>query len=171
MFHVERQGEIDYSSIFPCPAALTRQLIQQQLAADFGDQPLSYTAVRAWLGSTQDQPATAHSPRNRATLQVRLDAQTVALPLLKLIKRTERVLGTAVQTAVKRADEQLFALASSGPASTYLGMFKDNLDTLLAAWRPNSQPAPPSPLVGADLSAISRQTNRTHEKRPAQWPA
>jgi len=28
------------------------------------------------------------------------------------------------------------ALASEGPASTYLGMFKHNLDTLLAALQP-----------------------------------
>jgi len=112
VFHVELQVQIDYSSTCPCSAALARQLIQQQFAADFADQPLSHAAVLAWLGSTQGQPATPHSQRSRATLQVRLDTQATALPWLELIERAERVLGTAVQTAVKRADEQAFALAN-----------------------------------------------------------
>jgi GTP cyclohydrolase I len=111
-FHVELQVEIGYSSTCPCSAALARQLIQQRFAEDFASQPLSHREVLAWLGSTQGILATPHSQRSTATLQVRLQPQARELPLLALIERAEQALGTAVQTAVKRADEQAFALAN-----------------------------------------------------------
>lgn len=111
-FHVELQVEIGYSSTCPCSAALARQLIQQRFAEDFAGQPLSHAALLSWLGSTQGILATPHSQRSSATLQVRLGSQACELPLLALIERAERALGTAVQTAVKRADEQAFALAN-----------------------------------------------------------
>ncbi|MFK0085799.1 GTP cyclohydrolase FolE2 [Pseudomonas sp. NPDC090755] len=112
MFHVELFVTLDYSSTCPCSAALARQLIQQQFLSDFGNRPLSHDAVLAWLGSTQGVVATPHSQRSVAKLQVRLREGRNELPIVDLIDQAEAALGTAVQTAVKRADEQAFALAN-----------------------------------------------------------
>ena len=49
---------------------------------------------------------------DRAQLSIELDANQSTLPLTDLIDDVEAALGTAVQTAVKRADEQAFALAN-----------------------------------------------------------
>jgi len=68
--------------------------------------------VLDWLGSTQGIVATPHSQRSTATLQLRLAPGCVELPVLELIDSAEQALGTPVQTAVKRADEQAFALAN-----------------------------------------------------------
>ncbi|WNF46789.1 GTP cyclohydrolase FolE2 [Pseudomonas sp. SG20056] len=111
-FHVELQVEVAYSSTCPCSAALARQLIQQRFVEDFADQPLDHTQLLAWLGSPQGIVATPHSQRSFATLQVRLHSDSAELPLVALINIAEQALGTAVQTAVKRADEQAFALAN-----------------------------------------------------------
>jgi GTP cyclohydrolase I len=111
-FHVELQVQVAYSSTCPCSAALARQLIQQRFIEDFAGQPLDHQQLLSWLGSTQGILATPHSQRSTATLQVRLSQQAVELPLIELIDRAEQALGTAVQTAVKRADEQAFALAN-----------------------------------------------------------
>jgi GTP cyclohydrolase I len=103
---------VAYSSTCPCSAALARQLIQQRFLEDFAGQPLEHAQLLAWLGSPQGIVATPHSQRSTATLQVRLNQQADELPLIELIDRAEQALGTAVQTAVKRADEQAFALAN-----------------------------------------------------------
>ena len=108
-FHVELQVELVYSSTCPCSAALARQLIQQRFVADFPHQSLGYGQVLLWLDTPQGILATPHST---ATLQVRLQPHASEIPLLTLIDRAEQALGTAVQTAVKRADEQAFALAN-----------------------------------------------------------
>ena len=112
MFHVELSVEIPYSSTCPCSAALARQLIQQQFIADFADRSLRHAEVLAWLGSSNGIVATPHSQRSYARLQVRLDDYLDNLPLVAVINDAEAALGTAVQTAVKRADEQAFALAN-----------------------------------------------------------
>lgn len=111
-FHVELQVELLYSSTCPCSAALARQLIQQRFTADFPHQSLYYGQVLSWLSSAQGILATPHSQRSTANLQIRLSPQATELPLLALVERAEQALGTAVQTAVKRADEQAFALAN-----------------------------------------------------------
>ena len=111
-FHVELQVEVAYSSTCPCSAALARQLIQQRFIEDFANQPLDHAQLLAWLGSPQGIIATPHSQRSIATLQVRLHSDSAELPLVALIDSAEQALGTAVQTAVKRADEQAFALAN-----------------------------------------------------------
>lgn len=111
-FHVELQVEVAYSSTCPCSAALARQLIQQRFTEDFTNQPLDHAQLLAWLGSPQGIIATPHSQRSIATLQVRLHSDSAELPLVALIDSAEQALSTAVQTAVKRADEQAFALAN-----------------------------------------------------------
>ncbi|PSJ20857.1 GTP cyclohydrolase I FolE2 [Halomonas sp. ND22Bw] len=105
--------EIGYSSTCPCSAGLARQLIQQRFDRDFADaSAIEREAVRRWLGSEQGIVATPHSQRSRAHLELRLDGGLEALPVLEAIERVEASLGTALQTAVKRVDEQAFALAN-----------------------------------------------------------
>ncbi|MFT0865626.1 GTP cyclohydrolase FolE2 [Pseudomonas sp. CAM1A] len=110
MFHVELSINVPYSSTCPCSAALARQLIQEQFDRDFAHRPLDRRDIRQWLGSSDGIVATPHSQRSMAKLQVRLAGE--ALNLTGLIDAAETALGTAVQTAVKRADEQAFALAN-----------------------------------------------------------
>lgn len=112
VFHVELKIQIAYSSTCPCSAALARQLIQQQFVDDFANKKLEHAEILSWLGSSNGIVATPHSQRSTATLALRLNADADELPLLSFINEAEAVLGTAVQTAVKRADEQAFALAN-----------------------------------------------------------
>ena len=112
MFHVELKIDLPYSSTCPCSAALARQLIQQQFITDFANTSLQHADVLAWLGSTNGIVATPHSQRSSAQLRLRLDDYLDELPLVAIINDAEAALGTAVQTAVKRADEQAFALAN-----------------------------------------------------------
>ncbi|QXI47854.1 MULTISPECIES: GTP cyclohydrolase FolE2 [Pseudomonas] len=112
MFHVELSVCVPYSSTCPCSAALARQLIQQQFQADFSTDQVDKYAVMQWLGSAEGIVATPHSQRSSAHVQVRLRSNQQQLPITELIDCVEASLGTAVQTAVKRADEQAFALAN-----------------------------------------------------------
>ncbi|CDF81626.1 GTP cyclohydrolase folE2 [Pseudomonas knackmussii B13] len=109
---LELQLRLPYSSTCPCSAALARQLIQQRFAADFAERTPSREAVHAWLGSSAGIVATPHSQRSFAELRIELRDDLEQLPLKALIDLAEASLGTAVQTAVKRADEQAFALAN-----------------------------------------------------------
>ncbi|MDH4655883.1 MULTISPECIES: GTP cyclohydrolase FolE2 [unclassified Pseudomonas] len=110
-FHVELQLQLAYSSTCPCSAALARQLIQQRFAEDFSGHELDPEQVLAWLGSSEGIVATPHSQRSNATIWLRLGAEGT-MPLRRLADLAEAALGTAVQTAVRRADEQAFALAN-----------------------------------------------------------
>ncbi len=113
-FLLELGTEVVYSSTCPASAALSRQLIQDQFAKDFdAGSPIDHAAVLAWLGSEQGIVATPHAQRSVACLRVRPVAGA-GLHLIDLIDRVEQSLGTPVQTAVKREDEQAFALANGG---------------------------------------------------------
>jgi GTP cyclohydrolase I len=113
-FLLEYGTEVVYSSTCPASAALSRQSIQEQFAQDFdASRPLDHAAVLAWLGSPHGIVATPHAQRSVARLRVRL-VEGGAFDLIGLIDRVEQALGTPVQTAVKREDEQAFALANGG---------------------------------------------------------
>lgn len=113
-FALEMQTEVLYSSTCPCSAALARQLIQEQFARDFSDvDALDREAVLAWLGSEQGIVATPHSQRSSAKVHVRL-APAFDFPITEIIDVIEAALQTPVQTAVKREDEQAFALLNGG---------------------------------------------------------
>ena len=112
MFHVELKIDVAYSSTCPCSAALARQLIQAQFSEDFASGQLDYQAVLDWLGTAEGIVATPHSQRSTAQIEAQLNKSTKEFPILHLIDQAEAALGTAVQTAVKRADEQAFALAN-----------------------------------------------------------
>ncbi|ATJ82323.1 GTP cyclohydrolase FolE2 [Halomonas beimenensis] len=104
---------IGYSSTCPCSAALARQLIQERFDRDFAEQDtVESRAMRDWLGGEQGIVATPHSQRSQAHLALLLAPDTETLPVAEVVDRAEAALGTALQTAVKRVDEQAFALAN-----------------------------------------------------------
>ena len=106
--------DVTYSSTCPASAALARQLIQTQFEHDFDiHAPLHRDEVVAWLGSERGIVATPHAQRSIAQVRVQL-AHGARLDAIDLIDRVEAALGTPVQTAVKREDEQAFALANGG---------------------------------------------------------
>lgn len=112
VFLLEFGTEVVYSSTCPASAALSRQLIQDQFARDFeADAPVDHSAMLAWLGSERGIVATPHAQRSVARLRIRPSAGET-FDLIQLIDRVEHALGTPVQTAVKREDEQAFALAN-----------------------------------------------------------
>ena len=110
-FGVEVAVELAYSSTCPCSAALARQLIQEQFQRDFASgKALDYQQVLNWLGSEQGIVATPHSQRSTAEIRAKLLPSFEGFPFLEIIDRVEAALKTPVQTAVKREDEQAFAL-------------------------------------------------------------
>ena len=105
---------VDYSSTCPASAALSRQANAERFAADFAAvRPLSNDSVRDWLASERGLAATAHAQRSRARVRVELRPAFDELPLRALVDAVEGALGTPVQTAVKREDEQAFAEANA----------------------------------------------------------
>lgn len=104
--------EIGYSSTCPCSAALARQAIQEQFDRDFADIPPDAATFREWLGRSEAIIATPHSQRSEARVRVNLSPESGHLPLEALVDTVEDALGTALQTAVKRADEKAFAIAN-----------------------------------------------------------
>ena len=112
-FHLEIGTQVVYSSTCPASLALSRQVAQQRFATDFrAGEPLIHAAVLAWLGSARGMAATPHAQRSIARVRVRV-APDSPMNLIGLIDRVEHSLGTAVQTAVKREDEQAFAQANA----------------------------------------------------------
>jgi len=109
---IRLQVRIAYSSTCPCSAALSRQALQDAFAADFAQQQaIGRDAALGWLARNASL-ATPHSQRSEAELNIAVSGDAAQFPLLQLIDTAEAALGTAVQTAVRRADEQAFALAN-----------------------------------------------------------
>jgi GTP cyclohydrolase I len=101
---------VDYSSTCPASAALSRQMAAEAFVETFGsDADVAAAAVRDWLRSEAGLVATPHAQRSRADVRVGLADGLAMLPIVELVDRIERALGTPVQTAVKREDEQAFA--------------------------------------------------------------
>lgn len=114
-FQAELSLEVAYSSTCPCSAVLARDLIQKNFQNALDNQQLSLeqpASILEWLGTTNAIVATPHSQRSFARLQFKLSPQLQDIPFLQLIDHAEQTLATAVQTAVKRVDEQAFALAN-----------------------------------------------------------
>lgn len=107
----EMSFQVVYSSTCPCSAALSRQLIQQQFEKDFDKgTSLDYAEVLAWLGSEQGIVATPHSQRSSADVRLKLSQGSESCAFDAMIDIIEGALKTPVQAAVKREDEQAFAL-------------------------------------------------------------
>lgn len=98
---------VTYSSTCPASAALSRQLIQEAFSQKFGNENLDFNTVSNWLGTSQGIVATPHAQRSFARVKVEVASDYNFGSLIDLI---EESLQTAVQGAVKREDEQEFAL-------------------------------------------------------------
>jgi len=99
---------IPYSSTCPCSSALSRQALGEKLDNHFSDDNIDKNELLKWITSEKNTTATPHSQRSYAYLKLTLTNEE--LPNLRdLIFEFETVIGTPVQTAVKREDEQAFA--------------------------------------------------------------
>lgn len=108
---IELAIDVRYSSTCPCSAALARQLIQKAFKEKFANSETpDIDSIHEWLGSTDGVVATPHSQRSVAELKVKLNSAAADFPITELVDLIEGSLKTPVQAAVKRADEQEFAL-------------------------------------------------------------
>ncbi|MFD3226500.1 GTP cyclohydrolase FolE2 [Rahnella aceris] len=110
---VTLKAGIPYSSTCPASAALSRHVAGLQFRSDFGNRidRLPVEEVAEWL-TDKGMPATPHSQRSWAWVTVWLHTDADSFPVNDVIDYAEIALGTAVQTVVKRSDEQAFAVAN-----------------------------------------------------------
>ena len=107
---IELAFEVYYSSTCPCSAALSRALIAENFHQQFaGSAQVDSQRVYEWLSEEASINATPHSQRSIAQCRLRWHDIPEQLPISSSIATAEQALGTAVQTAVKRRDEQEFA--------------------------------------------------------------
>jgi len=99
---------IPYSSTCPCSASLSRQLYAEAINSHFPDEPIDKQQLMNWVVSQAGSVATPHSQRSYAYVKVTVDKDCFP-NLASLIFELEETIGTPVQTAVKRQDEQAFA--------------------------------------------------------------
>lgn len=105
----ELQFTLSYSSTCPCSAALSRQAIAEQFLTDFKSQDyIDKSTITQWLESDKGSLATPHSQRSEAMFSLSFGPLD-QFPLSQLIIELEDCLQTAVQSVVKREDEQAFA--------------------------------------------------------------
>lgn len=99
---------IPYSSTCPCSASLARQLYADAVNTKFSESTIDKADLLEWIQSLAGSIATPHSQRSYA--YIRLSLGNNDWPnLLSLTFQLEEIIGTPVQTAVKRIDEQEFA--------------------------------------------------------------
>lgn len=99
---------IPYSSTCPCSASLARQLYANAIDETFTEAMVDKGALLAWVQSEKGTIATPHSQRSYAYIKMTI-ADNPWPDFSSLIYQLEEVIGTSVQTAVKRRDEQEFA--------------------------------------------------------------
>jgi len=104
----ELRVTIPYSSTCPCSASLARQLYADAIEAAFKADQIDKAELLAWVQSKAGSVATPHSQRSYAYIHLTLNDNDWP-NLADLIFKLEGVIGTPVQTAVKRVDEQAFA--------------------------------------------------------------
>jgi len=104
---------IGYSSTCPSSAALSRHATAAALSEQFGRSPVAPSEIAAWLSSAAGSIATAHAQRSEARLRLRLRDGAQWPEAEQIVDRAEAALGTPLQTAVKRVDEQAFALRNA----------------------------------------------------------
>lgn len=107
-FTFEIAFTIPYSSTCPCSASLARQLYAQSIEQRFSESSIDKRELLEWIQSSSGSVATPHSQRSYAYFRLTLNDSEWP-DLSQLIFELERVIGTPVQTAVKRVDEQEFA--------------------------------------------------------------
>jgi GTP cyclohydrolase I len=99
--------EILYSSTCPASAALARHDLVAQLQKTFGSESWSAQQVTEWL--EKFPVATPHAQRSRASIRLEVLSEALIPDWGEFIDRAEKIIGTPVQTAVRREDEQEFA--------------------------------------------------------------
>jgi GTP cyclohydrolase I len=105
---IKLELSIPYSSTCPCSAALSRQLMAQAIDEGFKGEMVDKASLLQWVQSEQGSVATPHSQRSFAYVSVQLSNGLIP-NIADLVHQFEHTLGTPVQTAVKREDEQAFA--------------------------------------------------------------
>lgn len=99
---------IPYSSTCPCSASLARQLTANAIDEIFPDSVIDKAKLMQWVQSQAGSVATPHSQRSYAYIRFSVgdnDWPDMSAFIIEL----EKTIGTPVQTAVKRSDEQAFA--------------------------------------------------------------
>lgn len=99
---------IPYSSTCPCSASLARQLYSTEVDRAFPGEKIDKRDLLEWVQSEAGSVATPHSQRSYAYIKLAVDTNDWP-DLPGLIFEMEEIIGTPVQTAVKRSDEQEFA--------------------------------------------------------------
>jgi len=98
-----------YSSTCPCSAGLSRQAMQDEFRKVFAEPSVHVADVLNWLSKPSSIVAVPHSQRSEAVVEFTIDPSETVPSALSLIDEIESALGTPVQAAVKREDEQEFA--------------------------------------------------------------
>ena len=112
-YSYEFELTVAYSSTCPCSASLARQLYANAIDNAFPDATINKADLLTWAQSQAGSVATPHSQRSYA--YVRFSIGSADWPdLSSMIFQLEKVIGTPVQTAVKRNDEQEFARLNAG---------------------------------------------------------
>lgn len=99
---------IPYSSTCPCSNSLATQLNNEAIDKQFPQDSISKEELLAWLKASKEAMATPHNQRSYAYINLQL-ANGHQVSIDKFIFDIESAIGTPVQTAVKREDEQEFA--------------------------------------------------------------
>ena len=99
---------IPYSSTCPNSAALARQLTAEKIDSVFDQEQIDKATLLAWLQEENNSLATPHNQRSFAHIVIQMK-QVNSNVLTDLIRQFETAIGTPLQTAVKRIDEQAFA--------------------------------------------------------------
>ncbi len=102
-------AKVLYSSTCPCSAGLSQQAIAEQFSKDFREPGVRTEQVVEWLKRRDSLVAFPHAQRSEAICEFTIDPSSSMPSPLSLIDEMERALGTPVQAAVKREDEQEFA--------------------------------------------------------------
>ena len=108
IFSCEWEVKIPYSSTCPCSASLARQLLSNAIDQEFSGEEIDKKVLLEWIESAKGSVATPHSQRSYADIKLLLGANDWP-DFSTLIHQLESAIGTPVQTAVKRIDEQEFA--------------------------------------------------------------
>lgn len=107
-FKIELDLTIAYSSTCPCSASLSRHAYRNTIEQQFPTSIINKEQLLTWLESAQGSVATPHSQRSFAYIKLALREFDLSL-VSRLVNQFEEIIGTPVQTAVKRQDEQEFA--------------------------------------------------------------
>jgi GTP cyclohydrolase I len=102
-------AKVLYSSTCPCSTALSQQALRESFATQFREDKLSRDQILNWLSSSDSLVAVPHAQRSEATCEFVFNRGEEPTSPIELVDLMESALGTAVQTAVKREDEQEFA--------------------------------------------------------------